>query len=418
MDIRISPSRLSGTLSAISSKSDAHRALICAALSDTATTLLLNGSSEDIQATIRCLKNLGAAFDIQENRITVSPIARRIEHAALNCAESGSTLRFLLPVVAALGCSATFTGQGRLPERPVSPLREALLAHGCQLDRALLPIKLSGQLSGGVFSLPGNVSSQFLTGLLLCFPLLKEGGEIVLTTPLESSGYVEMTIHTLSCFGVDVERTAQGFRVAPGQRYRSPGTLTICGDWSSAAFWLCGGALSGEITCQNLEENSPQGDRAVEEILKSMGAGVERQGGAVTVRPAPLLALRIDAGEIPDLIPVLAAVAAAAQGQTHIVNAARLRIKESDRLHAIWDTLSRLGADIRQQPDGLVITGKPRLLGGEVSSFGDHRIAMSAAIASLSCEKDVIIRKAEVVAKSYPGFWEDFRKLGGNFHVL
>ena len=296
-------------------------------------------------------------------------------------------MRFLLPVAAALGCSATFTGQGRLPERPVSPLREALLAHGCQLDRALLPIKLSGQLSGGVFSLPGNVSSQFLTGLLLCFPLLKEGGEIVLTTPLESSGYVEMTIHTLSCFGVDVERTAQGFRVAPRPALPFPGHAYYLRRLVQRGILAVRRrALRGDYVPKP-GGKFPQGDRAVEEILKSMGAGVERQGGAVTVRPAPLLALRIDAGEIPDLIPVLAAVAAAAQGQTHIVNAARLRIKESDRLHAIWDTLSRLGADIRQQPDGLVITGKPRLLGGEVSSFGDHRIAMSAAIASSAAKK-------------------------------
>lgn len=418
MDIRISPSRLCGTLTAISSKSDAHRALICAALSDAPTTLLLNGSSEDIDATIRCLESLGAAFDVQENRVIATPIAAPPKRAVLDCAESGSTLRFLLPVAAALGCAARFLGRGRLPERPVSPLREALMAHGCRLDRALLPIELCGRLSGGVFSLPGNVSSQFLTGLLLCFPLLKEGGEIALTTPLQSAGYVEMTLHTLSCFGVAAERTTQGFRVAPGQRYRSPGALEICGDWSSAAFWLCAGALSGQITCQNLPETSPQGDRAVEAILKTMGAEVARQGSAVTVRPAPLRSLTIDAGDIPDLIPVLAATAATAAGETRIVNAARLRIKESDRLRAITDTLSRLGADIREQADGLIIKGRPRLAGGEVASFGDHRIAMSAAIASLSCEKDVIIREAEVVAKSYPGFWEDFRKLGGNIHVL
>ncbi len=418
MDIRISPSRLSGRISAISSKSDAHRALICAALSDAPTELSLNGSSIDIETTIRCLQSLGAAFDVSENSIRVRPIGRAAQAAELNCAESGSTLRFLLPVAAALGCAASFTGQGRLPERPVSPLKEELEAHGCQLDRAHLPIALSGQLQGGGFTLPGNVSSQFLTGLLLCFPLLPEGGEIALTTALESAGYVEMTVQTMRRFGVHVQRTEQGFRVPAGQRYRSPGRLAICGDWSSAAFWLCAGALSGEIACGGLDENSAQGDRAVEPLLAQMGAQVCRAGQEVTVRPGTLSAIQIDAGNIPDLIPVLAAVAAAASGQTRIVNAARLRIKESDRLRSVTDILRRLGAEIEELPDGLIIRGKPRLKGGEVSSWGDHRIAMSAAIASLACEKDVIIRDAQVVSKSYPGFWADFEKLGGRITTL
>ena len=411
MDIRISPSRLSGRISAISSKSDAHRALICAALSDAPTELALNGSSVDIETTIRCLQSLGAAFDVSENSIRVRPIGRAAQSAPLDCAESGSTLRFLLPVAAALGCAASFTGQGRLPERPVSPLKEELEAHGCQLDRAFLPIALSGQLQSGVFTLPGNVSSQFLTGLLLCFPLLPEGGEIALSTALESAGYVEMTVQTMRRFGVHVQRTERGFRVAPGQRYHSPGRLAICGDWSSAAFWLCAGALSGEIACGGLDENSAQGDRAVEPLLAQMGAQVCRAGQEVTVRPGALSA-------IPDLIPVLAAVAAAASGKTHITNAARLRIKESDRLRSVTDILRRLGAEIEELPDGLIIQGKPRLKGGEVSSWGDHRIAMSAAIASLACEKDVIIRDAQVVSKSYPGFWADFEKLGGRITTL
>ena len=418
MDIRISPSRLSGSISAISSKSDAHRALICAALSDAPTELVLNGSSVDIQTTIRCLQSLGAAFSVSEHSISVSPMQSAAKTAALNCEESGSTLRFLLPVAAALGCQANFTGRGRLPERPVSPLKEELEAHGCRLDRALLPIALSGQLQSGVFTLPGNVSSQFLTGLLLCFPLLPGGGEIALSTALESAGYVEMTIQTMRRFGVDVRRTERGFRVAPGQQYRSPGRLEICGDWSSGAFWLCAGALSGEITCRNLDAHSAQGDRAVEALLAQMGAQVCRQGQDVTVRAGALSALSIDAGNIPDLIPVLAAVAATASGQTRIVNAARLRIKESDRLRSVTDTLRRLGAEIEELPDGLIIRGKPRLAGGEVSSWGDHRIAMSAAIASLACEKDVIIRDAQVVSKSYPGFWADFEKLGGKITTL
>ena len=418
MDIRISPSRLSGRIAAISSKSDAHRALICAALSDAPTELFLNGSSIDIETTIRCLQSLGAAFDVSQNSICVRPIKRAAQAATLDCAESGSTLRFLLPVAAALGCAANFTGQGRLPERPVSPLKEELEAHGCRLDRAHLPIALSGQLQSGVFPLPGNISSQFLTGLLLCFPLLPEGGEIALTTALESAGYVEMTMQTMRRFGIDVQRTERGFRVPAGQRYHSPKKLAICGDWSSAAFWLCAGALSDEIVCSGLDENSAQGDRAVEPLLAQMGAQVCRAGQEVIVRPGALSAIQIDAGNIPDLIPVLAAVAATASGKTHITNAARLRIKESDRLRSVTDTLRRLGAEIEELPDGLIIWGKPRLKGGEVSSWGDHRIAMSAAIASLSCEKDVIIRDAQVVSKSYPGFWADFEKLGGRITTL
>lgn len=418
MDMRISPSRLSGAVCSIPSKSDAHRSLICAALSDAPTELLLQSTSQDIDATLCCLERLGAAFDVQPGRIRVSPIFTPQQGAELDCRESGSTLRFLLPVAAALGCGAKFTGCGRLPSRPVSPLREELISHGCQVDRPFLPIALSGRMEGGVFVLPGDISSQFLTGLLLAFPLLPQGGEIVLTTPLQSASYVEMTIHTLSRFGVLVERTAQGFRVAGGQRYRSPGTLEIDADWSSAAFWLCAGAISGQILCQNLNSLSPQGDKAIASLLSQMGAQVKQQGSGLAVSPGELRAIRIDAGPIPDLIPVLAAVASVASGQTHIFNAARLRIKESDRLHAVFDILSRLGADIQELPDGLIIQGKPMLEGGEVSGWGDHRIAMSAAIAALRCKKDVIIRGAQAVAKSYPGFWEDFRMLGGRAQAL
>lgn len=420
MDIRISPRPLAGVIGAIPSKSDAHRCILCAALADRPTDLTIGPLSEDIGATIACVRALGAGVTLPDaNRMRITPIgAERPDEPRLDCAESGSTLRFLLPVAAALCEKASFTGRGRLPDRPLYPLPEEMQKHGCRFSAPKLPFTVDGKLAGGRFSLPGNISSQYVSGLLFALPLTEEGGSIRLTTPLESSGYVDMTIDTMQRFGIRVEKEPNLYMIPPGQQYRSPGEAAVDGDWSNAAFWLVAGALGGPVVCTGLKETSRQGDRQIAALLSRMGASVETGGTTCIVQKAGLRALEIDAAEIPDLVPILAVAASVAEGTTFIRNAARLRIKESDRLSAVTENLKAIGAQVRELDDGLVIDGKQRLDGGLVRSCGDHRIVMAMAIASAVCRNEIVIRDAEAVNKSYPGFFQDFHRLGGNADVI
>ena len=394
MDIRIEPSRLTGSVRAISSKSDAHRLLICAALADRETVIERVDWSEDIGATARCLAALGAQVERAGDALRITPIETPERSPVLDCGESGSTLRFLLPVAAALH-GGRFVGRGRLPDRPQEILLRLLAEHGAAADAGRLPLTLSGGLRGGRFTLPGNVSSQYVSGLLFALPLLPEGGEIFLSTPLQSAGYVEMTLRSLKRFGVRVERTASGYLVPGGQKYRSPGELSPEGDWSNAAFFLAAGV---EVT--GLDRESAQGDRAVERLLPALG------GGAV-----------VDLEQIPDLLPILAVAAARAQGVTRFVGGGRLRIKESDRIESTAALLRALGVEVETLPDGLTVHGGS-FAGGLVDGANDHRIVMAAAIAAVTAKGAVTIRGAEAVAKSYPRFFEDLKSLGGIFHVL
>jgi 3-phosphoshikimate 1-carboxyvinyltransferase len=411
MNVTIQPKPLRGVLKAISSKSDVHRLLICAALCDGPVQIQIDGLSQDIEATARCLNALGASVLLEEGRIRVSPIMHVPSNAVLDCGESGSTLRFLLPVACALGADAAFTGSGRLPQRPLSPLYEQLEAHGvCLSPQGQMPLTIRGTLGTQTpFVLAGDVSSQYISGLLMALPLC--GGEIVLTTPLESKPYVQMTLDTLRRFGVQAEQTASGWRVRRGALCAPQGPIAAQGDWSNAAFWLCAGAIAGPVTVRGLDRDSPQGDRAIVAFLQRMGAQVRWDGDSVTVWPGTLHAAQIDVRDTPDLAPVLAAVAALAQGETVITGAARLRIKESDRLRTVQQTLQALGAQICATHDGLRIVGQRRLSGGQADACGDHRIAMMAAIAAAGCERPVTITGAQAVNKSYPAFFEDYQRL-------
>ena len=441
--------RISGTIRAITSKSAAHRLLICAALADSETFLTYSQSSQDIDATIRCLQALGAGITFKEDGLLITPINRsglnKEEIYLLNCGESGATLRFILPVCGALGLSVSITMSGRLPSRPLTELYDEMTSHGCKLSKpGLSPLKCEGQLINGTYTLPGNITSQYVSGLLFALPLLRSNGDkgesrLHVTGVLESRPYVDMTLDALRLFGVTVLEEGQSFRIPGGQTICSQKNVYVEGDWSNAAFWLCAGALGknavnnadgnsvgansagavsrnavSQVTCTGLNLNSRQGDKAIVELLSRYGANVVCKDDAVTVSPAALRGINIDAGDIPDLVPVLAAVAAAAEGKTVIRNAARLRMKESDRLHTVAASLSALGADITETEDGLVIIGKKTLTGGETQSYGDHRIAMTAAVLSTVCTGPVIIRDAEAVRKSYPDFFEDFKTaLGG-----
>lgn len=417
MIARISPAPLGGTVSAIASKSDAHRLLILAALSRGETKLLMEQRSEDIDATISCLRALGATIEILPDGVFVGGIERVNENPLLDCGESGSTFRFMLPVACALSERVRFTGSGRLPERPIGELMRVMQAHGVAFSAERLPFETTGRLTGGDFSLPGNVSSQYLTGLLLALPTLDEDSTISLTTRLESAAYVDITLHALRRFGVQVRAENGVYAVSVGQAIQSPGTLRVDGDWSNAAFFLAAGALGNPVTMTGLNLESPQGDKAIVTALRTFGAQVEATADEVTVSPAQLAGCTIDVGETPDLLPILAVLGASAAGETRLVNAARLRLKESDRLASVSAMLRELGGTVEELPDALVITGGT-FVGGTVDSCRDHRIAMSAAIASIRCMSEVTILGADAVNKSYPAFYQDFNHLGGHADVV
>ncbi len=393
------------TISIIPSKSDAHRALIAAALAEDACEVICGETSKDIEATKACLSAIAAARQTGEK-------------ARLEVGESGSTLRFLLPVAGALGIRGSFRMQGRLVRRPLSPLYEELTGHGMRLSRqGVSPLSVSGQLRSGQYVLPGNVSSQFVTGLLFALPLLQGDSTLTVTTPLESAGYVDMTLRTLDRFGIRIQRMYYGsglvYEIPGGQRYAAPPTYQVEGDWSNAAFWLAAGAIGTEtVTVTGLSMGSAQGDKEMVELLQQFGAELTAEEDRVTVLPARgrLRGIEIDAGAIPDLVPALALVASVSDGETVIHNAGRLRTKESDRLLTVHMVLETLGAEIEETPDCLIIHGKEPLQGGCVDSANDHRIAMMAAIASLVTEGPVTLTGGSAVEKSYPAFYDVMRE--------
>lgn len=410
---------LNGTVSMPPSKSAAHRAIICAGLAKGKSVIVPVDMSDDIKATIECMKVLGAETELNGDVLTVdgSNVFKKKE-VKLDCGESGSTLRFLVPVCGAGGVSAEFTGHGKLPERPIGIYLSCLPEKGvtCR-TKGGLPLEISGELKSGIYEIAGNVSSQFITGLLLALPLLEGDSEIVLTTELQSSGYVDMTTDIMEQFGVKADKTEKGWKIKGSQSYRAR-KFTVEGDWSQAAFFMTAAALGGKVTISNLDIDSRQGDKACMEIYRRFGAEVTEHDGNITIEHDQLKGIEIDAENIPDMVPALAVAGALAEGVTVIKNAARLRIKECDRLAAMADGLSRLGADIKETKDGFVIKGVKCLKGAEVSGYNDHRIVMSLSAAAARTQGDIIITDRESINKSYPKFFEDYRKLGGKADVI
>lgn len=418
MNIKLTPSTLSGTVAAIPSKSFAHRIFICAALSDQVSEIKLPHSSVDIDATIGCMRALSADISNNGDVYTVAPSKSRITAPLLDCAESGSTLRFLLPVAAAVSDNPRFTGHGRLPERPIGILKEAMEKNGAVFSGQKLPLTVSGQLHSGEYVLPGNVSSQFISGLLMALPCLDGESTIKLTTALESSGYVDITVSILKQFGISIIKTENGFSVPGNQTFKSPGKIHVEGDWSNAAFFMAAGAVAGSgISITGLDKASVQGDRAICRVLSEFGASVDVMDNCVKTSGAGLHSIRVDMSEIPDMLPALSVAAACAEGTTEFYNAVRLRIKESDRLKTVCDMLRALGGVAEEKSDGLIVTGAP-LSGGIVDGCNDHRIVMAAAVASCVCSGPVTILGAQAVNKSYPGFFDDFNMLGGKADVI
>jgi 3-phosphoshikimate 1-carboxyvinyltransferase len=417
MTVTLHTPKLSGTLSAIASKSQAHRLLICAALSGTPSKVLCAETSSDIDATVRCLNSIGAQINYEDGGFHVIPLPLPISgERILDCGESGSTLRFMLPICCVFGVEAVFRMSGLLPRRPLTPLYEELISHGCALSpQGMNPLRTSGFLASGSFTIPGDISSQFISGLMFSLPLLAGDSQIKITGEMESKPYIDLTISALGAFGIMIKPGDHCFRIAGHQRYNPVQPIvSVEGDWSNAAFWLCAGAIGRQsVTVTNLRRDSLQGDKRVLSALECFGAHITYGTDSVTVSGGQLKGIEFDAGDTPDLVPILAAVASVSEGRTVIHNARRLRIKESDRLKTVSEMLRLLGADITETPDGLIISGKAHLTGGAVSSHGDHRIAMAAAIVSAVCSEAVTIYDAEAVNKSYPGFFKDFTALGG-----
>lgn len=420
MDIRLTPSKLNGTVEAVSSKSDMHRLLIAAALSDKPTVINCNIISEDIAATVSCLEALGAKINIDVGKITVNPIETLKEKAEFDCGESGSTLRFLLPVASALGVEACFNGRGRLPSRPILPLRNEMENCGVKFSPPWeFPIKVSGKLEAGEFGFRGNVSSQFASGLLFALPVVDGDSVIKLYPPVESRPYIDMTLKVLENFGIEIREKDNTFFIKGNQKYISPLEVTAEGDWSNSAFFLAAGALGEEITVTGLDINSLQGDRKIVDLLKETGANVKINGDRVSVSRGELKGIQINAGDIPDLVPIMSVVGANCEsGITVISNAQRLRFKECDRLAALGECLNNIGNINAETDDGLVVWSGDPLRGGEVFSFDDHRIVMSMAIAAANAQKETVIKNAEAINKSYPTFFVDYRKLGGKVDVI
>ncbi len=406
MDIKISPSVLRGNLSIPASKSCAHRAVICAALADGVSTLSGITMSKDIEATISSMTALGASFEINGDIVTVKGISGSIDGTAeIDCNESGSTLRFIMPVAAALGVKSVFIGKGRLPRRPIDIYKRELKNHGITFHTEEMPYEISGILTGGKYEIEGNVSSQFITGLLFALPLAKEDSEIIMTSHLESRPYVDITIDILRRYGIEISETENSFLIKGNQKY-TPYDEHIEGDYSQAAFFFVANALGSDVNILNLKEDSVQGDKAITDII------------ADTLKNGSVTGYKSDCSDIPDLVPILSVLGAYGNMPSTIYNAKRLRIKESDRLAACADMLNNLGGNVTVTSDGLEILPTNGLNGGTIDSYGDHRIVMAAAIAALNCKGDVIIKGAEAAEKSYPTFFEDYVKLGGKADVI
>lgn len=414
MNQTVLPGPRTGSVRIPASKSQAHRLLICAALGAQPVALQCDGVSADIAATARCLRALGADItDDGAGTFRIVPIAGEMPaHADLFCSESGSTLRFLLPVVGTLGADVTFRMEGRLPERPLSPLDAVLTAHGMTIRRDGALLHVAGQLRPGAYELPGDVSSQYISGLLMALPRLPGESTLAVTGKLESAGYIAMTEDALRLSGIRLQKSGRTYTIPGGQTAHLPAQCHVEGDWSNAAFFLCMGALSpAGVTVTGLSAASSQGDRAVLDVLRRFGADVRETQDAVTVRRGALHGVTIDAAPIPDLIPVLSVVAALADGETQIVNAARLRLKESDRLESTAAMLRALGGQVEVYGSGLTVTGRPVLTGGTVDPQHDHRIAMAAATAACGSAAPVTMRDRACIEKSYPRFWTDLSAL-------
>ncbi|MBE6052898.1 MAG: 3-phosphoshikimate 1-carboxyvinyltransferase [Clostridium sartagoforme] len=418
--IEVKNNKLKGIVKVPPSKSMAHRAIICAALGSGVSTIENIDYSDDIIATINGIISLGASIEKEKDKITITGVFnegnKRNAVRIIDCNESGSTLRFLIPISLLFDGITKFIGKGNLGKRPLDTYYDIFKEQGIRfntLDNGL-NLMVKGTLKSGEFILPGNISSQFITGLLFTLPLLEGDSKIILSTELESKGYIDLTLSCMKDFGISIENNNYKEFIIKGNQGYISRNYRVEGDYSQGAFYLCADALGSEVEVKDLRQDSLQGDKEVIDILERMGVEFSSEGNLKGYLERELVSTIIDGSQCPDVIPVLSLVAALSKGRTEIINAGRLRIKECDRLKAVATELNKLGAKIEEKEEGLVIHGVQELEGGvEVWSWKDHRIAMTLAIAATKCKKPIIIKDYDCVAKSYPGFFNDFKMLGG-----
>lgn len=418
--VSVEGSTLKGQIEIPSSKSMSHRHLLCAALSEGTSTVHKVQTSEDVEATLRAIKVLGA--DVLREGTTLHIKGRKLgkergpHHFA--CGESGSTLRFTIPIGMLLEGEKAFHGEGGLPKRPLKEYLRNFDAMGIQYEyHNSLPFKTKDTLKAGTYHLTGGESSQYLSGLMMALPLLETDSEIKIEGLMESQDYVTLTQVVLKIHGIAIQVVDENtLRIKGGQAYQ-PQISTVEGDYSQGAFFIVAGLLGDEpLHCTNLKSDSQQADRRILEIVQRMGGKLEKTEDGVKVLPSKTKGTIIDARQCPDIIPILAVLASLSEGRTEVINGSRLRIKESDRIKSTVALLKSLGGEVEETSEGMIIQGKKQLLGGFVDSYGDHRIVMAAAVAALRCEHPVVIDGAEAVNKSYPRFFEDFSAIGGTVH--
>lgn len=426
-NFKIYPTKLEGEVKIPPSKSMAHRAVICAALGEGVSKVTNIDYSDDIIATIDAMSSLGAKITRKEDYLEVYGI-KSLENEfneqakterTIDCNESGSTLRFLVPIASIFDGINRFVGRGNLGKRPLDTYYNIFDEQGIKYSykEGILDLKTEGKLKSGEFKVKGNISSQFITGLLFTLPLLEGDSKIIITTEMESKGYIDLTLSAMRDFGIEIiNNNYKEFIIKGNQIYKSR-EYRVEGDYSQAAFFLSADALNNSVVVNDLKLDSLQGDKEVIDILERMGVILNNKyNGLIGETKEGLKSTIIDGSQCPDIIPVISLVAALSEGTTEIINAGRLRIKECDRLAAVASELNKLGAKITEKKDGLVITGVASLKGGvDVWSHKDHRIAMTLAIASTVCELPIVLKDYECVSKSYPEFWEDFKSLGGRF---
>lgn len=414
---KIYKDKLKGEVNIPPSKSIAHRAVICASLSVGRSIIDNIDLSDDIRATIEGMRAFGAKIEIEKNKLIIDGIKDfKKRDRLIDCNESGSTLRFLVPIGCLFEGENNFIGRGNLGKRPLNTFYRIFDKIGIKYSykEDILDLKVNGKLMPGEFNVRGDVSSQFITGLLFALPMLDGDSKINITTNMESKGYIDLTISAMKDFGVEIiNNNYKEFIIRGNQKYKEK-NYRVEGDYSSGTFFLCANAIGNRVVCKDLLKDSLQGDRGVVDILARMGVDLKIDKDKIEGFSEGTKSIIIDASEVPDAIPALSVVAALSKGETKIINGKRLRIKECDRLSAVNLELSKLGAKIIEKEDGLIIEGVEEFKGGvEVWSHKDHRIAMMLAIAGTRCKNPIVIKDIECVSKSYPNFFNDFKMLGG-----
>jgi len=422
--LEIKPSKLSGEVNVPPSKSMAHRAIICAFLADGTSEIDNIELSEDIMSTCQAVITLGGEIDISDGsipgrkKLKISGSGKvTVKNERINCGESGTTARFIIPVSRLSDDIVTIEGRGKLSSRPFDVFFPIFDSSNIsyEVTDGKLPLTLKGGLKPGNYLLRGDISSQFISGLILALPLLDEDSTIQITTDLQSEAYIDMTIYVQSVFGVRIHFNKEEKKlVIPGRQKYTPQKYFVEGDWSQAAFWLTAGVISGPVSIAGLNRDSLQGDKVIESIIKNMGGRVYWENNKLLAEKSSLHGISVDVSQCPDLAPILAALGSVCEGRTEILNGSRLRLKESDRIKAIVSEMKNLGADLSEAGDNIIINGRDMLAGGTTNGWNDHRIVMSVAVAAVLCKNNVIIEGFKAVNKSYPSFWEHYKSLGGS----